>query len=376
MKTKILIQNLTMEASTVFKELLSKMENSQLNYVISKTPFSANIIIKSSFIKYYDVRSSTDPVVKDESEKIKGYGDLVILKKQNRELEDLLGSEKDKVKSLEDQIGDFREKLLEIKRDRNELNVQLKSHKSQLADLRGEQMKIQEANRDLETKLVLKNKNLNVKHSEIKEINKENDNLKAKLDQCMKEFNSFKLETNHMKKKQASFECNFCAMIFDSGVELSQHVRDNHVKHQVSQTKITDVEMSTQTEETYEVAECEYPCFYCGQMLTSSESSLSTHLSECPELGLLVDDLNENENNEPNPSIQTSLPPPSLPPLLFAPPFHPPHPFSPFVGFPREVSCNSCHEKFPHEVVLKRHYSEVHPEITLFWCNVCWTHEE
>ena len=91
--------NLTMEASTVFKELLSKMENSQLNYVISKTPFSANIIIKSSFIKYYDVRSSTEPVVKDESEKIKGYGDLVILKKQNRELEDLLGSEKDKVKS-------------------------------------------------------------------------------------------------------------------------------------------------------------------------------------------------------------------------------------------------------------------------------------
>ena len=59
---------------------------------------------------------------------------------------------------------------------------------------------------------------------------------------------------------------------------------ENHVKHQVSQTRIKDAEVSTQTEEIFETSE--YPCFYCGEIITSS--NLATHLSECSELGLLV----------------------------------------------------------------------------------------
>ena len=80
---------------------------------------------------------------------------------------------------------------------------------------------------------------------------------------------SVKLETNLLKEKQVRFECNVCNMNFESRVDLSQHVRDIHVKHQVSQTRIKDVEVSTQTEEILELAE--YPSFYCGQTMTSSE---------------------------------------------------------------------------------------------------------
>ena len=42
-------------------------------------------------------------------------------------LEDLLQIEKKKVKSLEDQIGEFRENLLDIKKDKHDLNAHLKT---------------------------------------------------------------------------------------------------------------------------------------------------------------------------------------------------------------------------------------------------------
>ena len=362
-----------MEASTVFKDILNKVETSQLNYVISKTPFSANIVIKSSFIKYYDARSSTDPIMKDESEKksfqnVKITSDLVSLKKQIVRLEDLLQSERNRVKSLEDQIGEFRGKLLDIKKEKSDLNSQLKAHKTQLTDLKSKNMKIHETNKDLEVQLALKNENLNLKQNETKVINEEKESLKTKLDQCLSEIDSFKLERN--LKKQVILECNLCDMICESAVDLSQHVRAKHVKHQVSQTRIQDVAVSTQTEEILEITETEYPCFYCGQIINSSGFNLARHLSECSELGLL----DEDTNNEPKTPTEPYFPPsPPLPPLLFPPPLFPPHPFSPLVGFQKQVPCYRCDENFPHEVVLKRHYEEVHPEIILFWCNVCWT---
>ena len=43
-----------MDVSRSFQEVLEKVELSNLNYTISKTPFSAHISIKRSFIKFYD----------------------------------------------------------------------------------------------------------------------------------------------------------------------------------------------------------------------------------------------------------------------------------------------------------------------------------
>ena len=179
-----------MEASTVFKEILNKVETSQLNYLISKTPFSANIAIKSSFIKYHDARSSKEPR-KDESEKtsfenLKYSSDLVKLKEQNKKL---------------------------------------------------------------------------------------------------------------------------------------------------------------------------------------TISNLATHLSECSELGLLVvntlDEHTTKETKTPINVVPPFSPPPSLAPHLFPQTLFPPHPFSPLVGFQKEVSCYFCDDKFPHEVVLKDHYEKVYLILTM-----------
>ena len=152
----------------------------------------------------------------------------------------------------------------------------------------------------------MKNKNLNVGNHEIKVINEENISMNARLDQCLSEMDSLKLETNLWKEKKVRFECNVCDMIFECRVDLSQHVRDTHVKHQVSQTRIKEVEVSTQTEEILKLAE--YPCFYCGKTMTSSEPNLATNLSECSEPGLVVVNwLDEHTNDKPKTHIYQSL---------------------------------------------------------------------
>ena len=43
-----------MDVSRMFQEVLEKIEHSNLNYTMLKTPFSANISIKRSLIKFHD----------------------------------------------------------------------------------------------------------------------------------------------------------------------------------------------------------------------------------------------------------------------------------------------------------------------------------
>jgi hypothetical protein len=49
-----------MDAALQFKELLNQIENSNLNYVISRTPFSANISVKRSLIKFHNKKNSEE----------------------------------------------------------------------------------------------------------------------------------------------------------------------------------------------------------------------------------------------------------------------------------------------------------------------------
>ena len=93
-----------MEASRMFNDLIDKIETSHLNFKISKTPFSARISLKSSFIRYFDQKPA--PVSK--------HGENVnkqLLKDANDEninLESSLKQERDKVKSLESELGELR----------------------------------------------------------------------------------------------------------------------------------------------------------------------------------------------------------------------------------------------------------------------------
>ena len=108
-----------MDASRIFNGLINKIETSRLNYVIHyKTPFSATISIKNSFVKYFSETNMTMGCEKDDyptQENFKLLEDLKFAQNQNQNLGENLKREEMKVKHLEDQLGLFREDLLNIK---------------------------------------------------------------------------------------------------------------------------------------------------------------------------------------------------------------------------------------------------------------------
>ena len=142
-----------MDAGTIFNELIEKIENSKLNYVINKTPFSANISIKRSLIKYFDTTEQTETILKldkTDVENTKLKEKLVAAEQQNKKLDNLIKEEKTKVKSLEGQIGQFRDELLNLKSEKNASNAASKKQKTELNGLKQELNKSNQVKKDIE----------------------------------------------------------------------------------------------------------------------------------------------------------------------------------------------------------------------------------
>ena len=330
-----------MEATKVFKKLLNEIESSQLNYVINKTPFTATIVLKSSFIKYFNqpttsgeyIAVKTEPENKLENDDFNKK--LVNIKKEKETLESMLQSERHNVKALENEIGGFREELLIVKKEKHELEAQLKRQKKKASEIKEEQTRLCEVNKDLERQIVYKTEKLDAKNEECKVLQDINSSVRTELDQCVQKVNLMKLESQVEKK--VDFKCNYCDMIFECKVQLSEHVRADHIKHQVSQTRMKKVENFTQTEEIFENYDLEYPCFYCNQGMTTN--NLETHQSECCELGSVV--------YEDEVSQSVLLPASTI--------------------FP----CDQCNSEFSDRGELQNHYTTTHPERLLYWCDFC-----
>ena len=104
-----------MDAALQFRELLNQIENSKLNYVITRTPFSANISIKRSLIKFHDKKSSEkeelgvkEEIQTDENVELKNK--LVNVSEQNIMFQELLRQQTEKVKALESEMVNLRKR--------------------------------------------------------------------------------------------------------------------------------------------------------------------------------------------------------------------------------------------------------------------------
>ena len=127
----------------MFLNIIKSIEDSKLNYFIIKTPFSATISLKSSFVKRFCEASFSD--VSYVSEKHKKVREL---EEENLKLRDeinklkvsyenyrktpvnklacmqkLYDDEKERSKTLEVQISEFREEVLKVKKEKNEICV-------------------------------------------------------------------------------------------------------------------------------------------------------------------------------------------------------------------------------------------------------------
>ena len=136
-----------MEASRTFNELITKIETSQLNFKIIKTPFSANIYLKSTFIKYFEQNAA--PVSNNADNVTNNYKTEAIKLDENEKdasedkvkLEQILKQERSNVKSLETELGELRNETLKIKKEKNILNSRLKACKTELGEEKVDKLK-------------------------------------------------------------------------------------------------------------------------------------------------------------------------------------------------------------------------------------------
>ena len=192
-----------MDASRIFNDLLNQVESSGLNYIINRTPFSANISIKRTFIKLFNSPSQTEAIVKPNKidlEKIELREKLVVVQEQKDRFEELLRQEHVKFNSLNCEMGKFKEEILCVKKERNSSISKLKTQQNENIDTKQQSIEMCRVIKDLEEKVKEKNKELKVKNVECQNLKIERIKSEESLKETLKEFNSVKKEKNLQTK--------------------------------------------------------------------------------------------------------------------------------------------------------------------------------
>ena len=153
-----------MEANHVFNNLLSVIEHSKLNYVITRrTPFSASVSLKSSFVKHFsqevfseiqNMQTSAQGTIserekhlecetKEQRHQIAELESLleeqkVVIVEERAKLEKLNETKKETSIDFENQVASFREELLKVKREKHILNASMNEQKDQIEALEKE----------------------------------------------------------------------------------------------------------------------------------------------------------------------------------------------------------------------------------------------
>ena len=152
-----------MAAYKIFENLISSIETSRLNYILTRTPFSATISMKSSFAKFHE--NPEDENTKNENEeskeekmnlqsKIKMLEEnLKSIESEKKNLEMVYNCEKEKVKSSQEIEGQFRVELLKVKSEKNALIANNKSLQIRVEELEREGDKKEDTNKDLQSQL-------------------------------------------------------------------------------------------------------------------------------------------------------------------------------------------------------------------------------
>ena len=259
-----------MNANRIFNDLLKCIENSNLNYSLIKTPFSATINLKSSFIKRFG--NSGENKVNSEPK----------LKSVNEEnLEAEIMKLKENVKKLEKEVSEQNAYIDTL--------VKVTSEKDILEKLYSEEKDKQIAlEREMENcKLEFLNK-INSAKEQIESLVNQNDDLKddakrLKIDYLdLKEILQEKVETikkmneakfNDVKElSQRIYSCHLCDYDDESGELLKKHVQSFHYSDRGIQCQ----EPPQRNIPFFNA----YPCYYCAKMIESVEGVLE-HKCEC-----------------------------------------------------------------------------------------------
>ena len=288
-----------MNPTAIFNDLISSIENSRLNYMINKTPFSATISIKNTFIKRFEDSQDNNrfetSIAKAEAkakcesfqfqnsnviEKLKVqdklFSELNVklaeVQSENKNLEHRLNEEKAKYKASNNENGGFRDELLKIKSEKKNAVTKLKSSERESEKLRNEAatftQEIEYLNEALKNKEETSVDNI----KEVSRLKKEKECSEMMIENMASEIN--KLKDNLIE----SDTCDHCGKKFKPGAEFKAHVKEQHARSQGSQSNLLkDIDEET-VGNSYG-----YKCFYCDTTI-DSEQHLKEHKKVCHHL--------------------------------------------------------------------------------------------
>ena len=276
-----------MDASQKFAMILRNIESSQLNFCITKTPFSATISLKSSYVKRFTEESikheEKDNVLDNpDKEKMKevkienlslvnsvkeleasAQNTKQVYLDEIQRLKAALDNEKKKNKSAEMIIVELREDLLKVKKEKHKLSDDFKAVMKKYEDFLKESTDLKKKNEEIQKSVKNKLKMLEEKDLEIESLRADNYIFKNVIDEVRAELNNLKVK-NQTKNKMEN-KCGECDTVVENHDQMKDHMRNFHCHNKSSQydDKVTKFE--------------EYSCFYCGTVINSN-SDLQDHL--------------------------------------------------------------------------------------------------
>ena len=280
-----------MDASPVFMNLIKNIEESQLNYSMSRTPFSATISLRCSFLKRFaegsqmssvrKMASRTDLQLEEhvkqiEAEKIELQAEVENLRitfehDQKKAMEELIylkevyEKEKERSNDFESKISEFREEVLKLKSEKKKLNINLKIEKEDCDALRLRNVGLEEENKASEKVIQDRNAAFERKQAEVLKVSDEKEALKKAIIEIDAELKD--LKHKELRQSKCLFECETCDFRVENYNLLKRHKLENHSHHTGCQYENCG---------NFE----HYNCFYCDVRIISVDN-LEDHYMTC-----------------------------------------------------------------------------------------------
>ena len=288
-----------MDASQSFATLLRSIESSNLNYSMTRTPFSATVSLKCSYVKrftevsptqenkyvtnlsYKEVQLLEMKMKKLESEnlelktKVKDLENSADLGKEKLKeavvkLQEAYDQEKAKVEDSDNKVVEFREEILKIKREKHNLILDLKAQRETSEEFKQESKVLKNENESINKMLKDNLKLLDTKLVELNNARKEIKRIKQALVEVQIELDQSKLQ-----EIRTEIKCDECDTRLQSSDQLKLHIRQNHSRNKSTQYETISNFLN-------------YQCFYCDKSIISKDD-LKEHTTVCSEvLDILV----------------------------------------------------------------------------------------
>ena len=143
--------------------------------------------------------------------------------------------EKQKSAALEQEIAEFRNEVLRVKKEKKELNLALKGTKEKFEAMENHSSSLVDDKKALHMKLDAEIRNVDRKKSEIDNIMKESENIVNELEKVEAEL--VEVKSKELEESEPEMNCDRCDFQIKTFEEFKIHIKAYH-----SHTKATQCE--------------------------------------------------------------------------------------------------------------------------------------